>query len=350
MKAILRTGRIFLFILLLIIFTTELVLRGVRKEQWCKHDYPKIYVVDTAVGYMGVPNAKGHIRRPGIDKEFVLNNQGFYGPDFSTDKPDSIFRIMVTGASSVEGIWSDHRESFPMKLQKQFIEHGYRNIEVINCGISGSERDFQNLELLRRCAKLYNPDIVLHELNLNFVKSNYHRDTYKDYSILLCGNNRKEREHSRYIASNQVDLIKQKKLITDLWDISFLVRLYVRNANTNKRPSFANMLDVYVNNKAQSWQYYNFYTYNVEENFGLLDSLNEELKKNNCKLILFDYGKFPEDVLEKKKSDFPIIDLDLSSNTSIKYDGHMNEHGDEEIAMKLFRELSSCYIPFSPLK
>jgi len=339
----------------LAIISFEVYFRIIRKEQWVKHEYPKIYIEDTICGYHGVALINGIIKRPGIYKKFQLNNNGFYGPDFTSDKPDSIFRIIITGQSGVEGIWSDHCESFPIKLQKIFHLHGYKNVEIINCGISGTERDYQNIKVIEKCVKKYTPDIILHEGTLKIIKGNYHRDFYENYSILYCGDNYHERVHSRFLAEGKVNLIKQKHLITNLWDISYLTRLYIRRTNKNKRPSFANCMSNYVTNKAESWQYCKFTAYDFNESLNILNGLNTELKECGCKLILFDYtGSQKKRIIENRdKINFSYIFLNTSGGKySIKYDGHLNELGHEEIAYQLYNKLSRYFIPpeFSPTK
>ena len=60
------------------ILAIEVTFRIIRKEQWVKHVYPKVYSPDTICGYKGIPFIKGEIKRPSIAKSFQLNNQGFY--------------------------------------------------------------------------------------------------------------------------------------------------------------------------------------------------------------------------------------------------------------------------------
>jgi hypothetical protein len=338
----------------LAILSLEVVFRIIRKEQWVKHTYPKIYVADTICGYKGVPNIEGHIQRPSIDKYFRLNNQGFYGPDFSKQKPDSIYRIIITGSSWVEGIWSNHKESFPFKLHKLFKKNGY-NVEVINCAISGNDRDLQNINLIEHYLINYEPDLILHEGRTQIKTGNFHRDKYKDYSILFAGDNMEEKAHSRFIAEREVDRIHQLKLFTDFWDISYLLRFIVRRSDIKRIPSFANCLQIYIENKAESWNYSRFKTYNFSESIDILNRLNQRLKIYSCKLILFEYNSSQKKkiFMNKDKIEFSYIFLNISGNgLSHEYDGHPNEKAHEKTAHQLYNKLSQYFIPpkFSPTK
>ena len=331
------------------ILAFEVTFRIIRKEQWVKHVYPKVYSPDTICGYKGIPFIKGEIKRPSIAKSFQLNNQGFYGPDFTVQKPDSIFRIIVTGTSGVEGIWANHIESFPFKLNQIFQKGGCR-VEVLNCAISGSERDYQNLRLIEEYLLQYNPDIILYEGRIEIIKGNYYRDTYNGYSILFTGNNQEEREHSRNIVRNKVTRVDALRLFTDIWDISYLLRFYGRRADSQRLPSLAHCLGVYVNNKAESWQYSQFKSFNFNESLALLNKLDSTLERHNCKLILFDYYKNNRAMIfkNKHKIDFSYIFLNLSEiDLGHEYDEHFNEKADGEIAQQLYDKLYNNFIPES---
>ena len=79
------------FILFILFLCCEVYLRMFKAENMVLHDYPKIYRFDPDpdVGYRGVPNIDGYIRRPSMNKHFKLNNFGFYGEELfylSNDK------------------------------------------------------------------------------------------------------------------------------------------------------------------------------------------------------------------------------------------------------------------------
>lgn len=110
------------FALFVLFLCCEIYLRIFKAKNMVLHSYPKIYSFDPdpSIGYRGVPNIKGYIRRPSMNKHFKLNNFGFYGPDFSLTHPDSIFRIIISGSSTVQGMWANQKESFTSILNDKF--------------------------------------------------------------------------------------------------------------------------------------------------------------------------------------------------------------------------------------
>lgn len=158
----------------------------------------------------------------------------------------------------------------------------------------------------------------------------------------------KEKTHSKYLAEREVDRIKQHKLFTDLWEMSYLLRFYVRKANIRKIPSLANCLQIYVDNEGASWNYSHFKKYTFTESVDILNQLNQILKTHSCKFVLFDYSLGNEEgtMNIKEEIKFPHIFLNISGkNLSHKYDGHFNENAHQIIAEELFAKLSKDFIP-----
>ena len=74
--------------------------------------------------------------RHGLPEPGRINNHGFRGPDFATEKPPGTFRIVCMGGSSTFGYTDRDEGTYPRLLQLHFDEHptGMR-VEVINAGI-----------------------------------------------------------------------------------------------------------------------------------------------------------------------------------------------------------------------
>ncbi len=87
-----------------------------------------------------------------------INNFGYRAPDF-TEKKDSTFRIAVFGDSFTWGAGLAENERYSEKLDSICKLH-YKNIEVINCGLSGAptitERDS-----IRNLIKKLEADMVI---------------------------------------------------------------------------------------------------------------------------------------------------------------------------------------------
>jgi hypothetical protein len=130
------------------------------------------FQADGLLGTRLVPNfmVVGSIRRP--DDEtfwFMTDEYGFppvarLGHHYSLRKPAGVFRVIMLGGSTVEGIGVDSPlESLPSKLQL-LLEHEFagtsRQVEVINGGISHFASDQEYLLLIADLLR-FEPDLVI---------------------------------------------------------------------------------------------------------------------------------------------------------------------------------------------
>jgi hypothetical protein len=88
-----------------------------------------------------------------------INGAGFRDYDFSVNKPDGIFRIVILGDSLVFGLGVNLEDTFPKVLEKLLNKEGNK-FEVFNGGIPASNPYTQNLFFQNTFAQ-YNPDMVL---------------------------------------------------------------------------------------------------------------------------------------------------------------------------------------------
>jgi hypothetical protein len=107
----------------------------------------------------------------GLEKPFWLmtDEQGFppvarVGHHYLVQKPADVFRVIMLGGSTVEGIGvSSPLESLPSKLQlllEREFPRSSKQIEVINAGISGFSSDQEYLFLIADLLR-YKPDLVI---------------------------------------------------------------------------------------------------------------------------------------------------------------------------------------------
>jgi lysophospholipase L1-like esterase len=107
----------------------------------------------------------------GVEKPFWLmtDEQGFppvarVGHHYLVQKPADVFRVIMLGGSTVEGIGANSPlESLPSKLQlllEREFPHSSKQIEVINAGISGFSSDQEYLFLIADLLR-YKPDLVI---------------------------------------------------------------------------------------------------------------------------------------------------------------------------------------------
>jgi len=326
----------------------EVYLRIYKADNLRLTKYPLVYASDSVVGYRGIPYQKGYIKRPSIEKSFVLNNHGFFGPDFYPEHPDSIFRVMVFGSSYVEGIWGNNKQSFPAIVNDLFKKNGYK-VEVINCGLSGSSRDILNMALVKEMSAIYHPNLVLLESALPINNVYCFRDFYKGYSITFTGDNSAERAHSKWAAQTKVDILGEHKLVTDIYDLSYCFRSWTR-ASLDTSGNLVHTCMTYAKNCCDNWMYFSsITTYSYEESVKMVEGLHSEL--HNTGFALFEYGdtwlgkRFHE---HPELIDCPFISLHVpldKKGYSLEHDCHPSELGYNTIAQHLFEELKANYIP-----
>lgn len=115
---------------------------------------------------------RGYLRKPletksavvsgndGISYTWHINRFGYRGKDFSMPKEPGALRIFVIGDSFAFGIGVKDDETIPALIEQKLRAKGYRNVEVVNAGISGSST-ISHYVNLRDIHLRYGPDMVL---------------------------------------------------------------------------------------------------------------------------------------------------------------------------------------------
>ena len=70
--------------------------------------------------------------------QFCTNKLGIRDKDYSEDKPDSVFRILITGNSYVEGVGAPYDSTWPRLIEKELLSRNMR-VEVIDAGIASND-------------------------------------------------------------------------------------------------------------------------------------------------------------------------------------------------------------------
>jgi len=109
------------------------------------------------------------------------NAKGYRGPEFSYEKPDDVYRILIIGDSFVEALQVDYEETFYALLQNQLDEHATpdRRYEVIAQGRTGWGTLQEYLYYQAEGYK-YNADLVVLMFFINDVPDNYPAFFYPD--------------------------------------------------------------------------------------------------------------------------------------------------------------------------
>ncbi len=102
--------------------------------------------------------------RPGahISDTIRINADGFRDYEFSTEKPEGVYRIVVLGDSITFGWLQRQEEIYPKLLEAKLNATAApgRRFEVYNMGVGGYHAG-QELELLRAKALRYQPDLII---------------------------------------------------------------------------------------------------------------------------------------------------------------------------------------------
>lgn len=123
--------------------------------------------MDSQFGWKLIPSQTTRLRWLSYDYEVTSNSLGFPAPEYPEQKPDDVFRILVTGDafSSAEGVDTD--QSWSRLLESRLNEMaGGKKVEVLNFSMTGYGPN-QYAEIVREFAPRYQPDLILVEVFVN---------------------------------------------------------------------------------------------------------------------------------------------------------------------------------------
>jgi hypothetical protein len=92
--------------------------------------------------------------------EWEINEKGYRGPNFETEKPDGVIRVIVYGGSAAFDMMVSEGKDWPYLVQKKLRESGLANVEVINAGIMGHTA-LESVGKLFTEGFVFKPDYVL---------------------------------------------------------------------------------------------------------------------------------------------------------------------------------------------
>ena len=92
--------------------------------------------------------------------EWEINEKGYRGPNFETEKPEGVIRIIVYGGSAAFDMMVSEGIDWPHLVQKKLRESGLANVEVINAGIMGHTA-LESVGKLFAEGFVFKPDYVL---------------------------------------------------------------------------------------------------------------------------------------------------------------------------------------------
>lgn len=177
------------------------------------------YAPHRYLGYYPTPNyVKGKNRH---------NSLGYRGEEIKIPKPDAQFRIVCLGGSTTyTGKIEDYKKSYPDLLENYLKGKGYRNVEVVNAGVSGwrSWESLINLEL--RVLDL-DPDMIIVYHGINDIQARFiwPPEAYRG-------------DNSGYLAPNLTGIF-----MPSVFEYSTLLRiLMIRTGMTNSHAAFETII------------------------------------------------------------------------------------------------------------
>ncbi len=110
-----------------------------------------------------------------------INSHGFRDYEYSLDKPNNTFRIIVLGDSYTFGLGVELNDSYPKILEKLLNKGvGGWTYEVLNFGVPGSELP-EKVELLSDKALFFNPDLLILQYEGTDIMNFTEKEQYLDY-------------------------------------------------------------------------------------------------------------------------------------------------------------------------
>ncbi len=153
--------------MILILVGAELAVRRFDPQEVRGWGERSALEMDPQLGWKLIPSQTTRLRWLSYDYVVEANSLGFPGPEYTEQKPDDVFRILVTGDafSSAEGV--DTGQAWPRLLESRLNElAGDKKVEVLNFAMTGYGPN-QYAEVVKEFAPRYQPDLIIIEVFVN---------------------------------------------------------------------------------------------------------------------------------------------------------------------------------------
>lgn len=315
----------------------EVTLRIFLPEVLAIRSYPLVYQADHDIGYRYRPGSAGRLRIPGIDRRFVINEQGFLGPCVKAIRDPSSVRIAVIDSSDGTGIWMEGTEDYCRKLERMLIRNGQR-AEVLNLCIDGQARDLWNIRIAYKDAARFDVQVVLLRVNFPLEQNRgIARSSYRGYLIHY----NPAESGSRWLAEREVDQIEDKWIFKTAYSLSFCVRAASRQWMNHVPGSTSRLIETYIR-KRQGGEVEAFRVAEVRAH-ELLLTLVQTLTRQGIEVFFFQYE---EDATTSRAMEQLglsdrnwVLSVPRDAETLNRHDAHFNETGHEIIAAQLHERL-----------
>ncbi len=180
---------------------------------------PRVYAPHETFGYAYIPGTHGRICRPGVCRDFQINDDGYLGVRALRERTMHLQRIALVDDSNGTGIWQASGDNYAVQLESRLRSAGHR-VEVLNFSVDGRFRDVENARIARQRALEYLPDVLLLSIGLPFVSASPQRAVYGEYVVQYP----RDVPNSLGVAQREIDFIESHGLFKWTYGVSFLVR------------------------------------------------------------------------------------------------------------------------------
>jgi hypothetical protein len=115
---------------------------------------------DPLLGWSKIPGKIGSHTTIEYSVTEHINSRGIRGPEYTHDKADDEFRILILGDSFAEGYTVEFDQLFSEIMERNLNDDPNSRYEIINAGTGGYSTD-QELILFQNQGKLYSPDLTI---------------------------------------------------------------------------------------------------------------------------------------------------------------------------------------------
>lgn len=229
---------LFIILIIFIIIILEILLRltGIKPTlpSSCRKYDPLFY-------YSLIPNTTCRFKTTEWDISYKINSRGLRDFEYSVEKPENAYRILMLGDSFIEGSGVPLETSYPKLLEKALNENSPSKTEVIDAGVSAWST-IPEYFYLNEHGLGYKPDLVILNLNLtDFLDDFNFYNNLTDYgkSIMETKNPNKQKLTEPIFNLPQKTTVNQKdySLRIKLWldqnsAVYNLLRKKIKSINT----------------------------------------------------------------------------------------------------------------------
>ncbi len=161
----------------LVFIIGEVFVRGCNKyKAFNELDLPRYRKYDAEIHHCFIPNSKGRYAEKEYSTIYYINSLGMRDREYSVEKPENSYRIIVIGDSFVEGRGVNIEDTFTERLEvllnKNNKSDAIRNFEVLNAGVASYSPILEYLALKNKLIGL-EPDLVLLCFDFSDIQDDY---------------------------------------------------------------------------------------------------------------------------------------------------------------------------------